>query len=100
MFSIAKPELWHGEDAAALRTFLETDTGKKFRAALSAEVPSGAALFHDSTAVTTGVILGVNRVIDTIFALVRPPEKVEEAGGLPDLNDDSKFNPDNTLKTS
>ena len=98
VFLIAPQQPWDGNDAHQHRTFLDSPTGEKFRGLISAEVPTGSLLFHNSADFTLGISSGVQRVIGTIVALVNPTLKVETAPGLPDLDDDSLFNPDGTPK--
>lgn len=101
MLSITRPSVWTGDDAVALRTFLETDTGKKFREALQSAVPTGGQLIHSSSSVTLGIIMGSTRMLDTIVALVLPSEPVApEQSSLPDIDNDELFTPDGKLKTT
>lgn len=91
---ISKLHEWSGEDASLLRTFLESDTGKRCLYHLTENAPE---LLDGSdngrTLVASGRVGGYSLALKTLLSLiVEPPPSVPEVSDdWPDLDDDASW---------
>lgn len=87
-----KPD-WTSDDAIALRTFLQSDTGQRALYHLSENAP---ALLDGSdvnkTLVASGCVKGFSEAVNALISLtVETPNSIPEKSAYPDLDNDSEW---------
>lgn len=93
---------WTSEDAINLRNFLGSKTGERLTVHLGESVPEllGAGDVN-AILIRSGEVKGASALLVNLVSLtVEPPKTLTETKeNYADIDDDSKWNPDNTPKT-
>jgi hypothetical protein len=95
--------LWDGDDAATLRQFLNTATGRRLLDRLVWLRPSPPVVVEPTTRlVFSGELSGFERALSTLVSLVHPPvSSPQSKAPLPDLDNDGEWKTvdEETLRT-
>lgn len=81
------PPPWESEDAVAMKTFLESEHGKRFISRLAWQRPEYSPTFDTTKRlVESGEIRGYEKCIETIFLLREDATPIKEEDNYPSID--------------